>query len=128
METKSIEPYHIGTKLQPEVGEMLEKNGHLRIIIGNVLLQIQEIPELKDENYYIDVSLEQDIEVPGWKEVLISVQVGGRDYDDKMRLWETIEERVRTTIERIRDKCPPDERKMIDRINENLAIEIEEVS
>jgi hypothetical protein len=112
--------------INPEVREILKKDEHSRIIIDNVLLEIQEIPELKDENYYINVSLEQDIEVPDWKEIVVSVQVEGRDYDDKMRLWEAIEERVRTKIEHIRDKYPAKERKIIDRINENLAIEIEE--
>ncbi|MGQ9723592.1 MAG: hypothetical protein ACUVXA_20015 [Candidatus Jordarchaeum sp.] len=113
--------------INPEVREILEKDELSRTILDNVLLEIQEILELRDEDYTINISLVQDIEVPEWKEILFSVQVENRNYDDKMRLWEEIEEGVRTKIEQIREKYPEDEWKIIDKINENLAIEVVEI-
>jgi hypothetical protein len=105
---------------------MLESDDILKTILDSLLQDIQEILESRDESYHISVSLEQDIEVPRWREILISVQVRERNYDEKMKLWENIEEMVRKKIESIRDERPKKERKIIDDINENLAIEIEE--
>jgi uncharacterized protein YajQ (UPF0234 family) len=110
----------------PEVKEMLESDDISRTIFDSILLEIQEALESSGENYRINVSLEQDLEVPEWREILISVQVKERNYDEKMKLWESIEEIVRKRIDRIRDEYPKRERKIIDGINENLAIEIEE--
>jgi len=111
--------------INPEVKEILEKDELSRLVIDNVLLEIQQTPELTYENYYINVSLEQDIEVPEWKEILVSVQVEERDFIEKMKLWETIEQKIRTKIEEIRGQCSTNEQKRkIDELNQDLAIEV----
>lgn len=122
-----LPPLQIRTlSISLEVGEILDKNEYLKIVLDNALLEIQKILNLKDENYIINVSLEQDIEVPEWKEIVVSIQVRERDYNEKMNLWEEIEEKVRTKIEQIQNRYPPKERKIIDKIYQNLSIEIEE--
>jgi len=116
------------SSIETEVKEMLETDEYLKTILDNVLLKIQETLELGDETYYINVSLEQDIAIPDWKDILVLVKVKKRNHNAKMRLWETIEERVREIIEQIRDKYPAaEEGEIIDRFNENLAIIIQEV-
>lgn len=111
--------------ISPEVREMMETNELHRTILDSVLLEIQETLELRDENYYINVSFEQDIEVPEWKEILISVKVEDMDFIEKMNLWETMEQQVRTEIEDIRNHCISDNQKrIIDEINQGLAIEV----
>lgn len=112
--------------ISPEVQEILEKDEYSKIVLDNVLLEIQETLDLRDENYTVNVSLEQDIEVPEWREIVVAIQVRERDYNEKMNLWEEIEEKVRAKIEQIQSRYPPKEQKIIDKIYQNLSIEIEE--
>jgi len=110
----------------PEVQKVLEKNEHSKIVLDNVLAEIQETLNQRNENHIIKVTLEQDAEAPRWKEIVITVQVRERDHNSKISLWEEIEEKVGAKIEQIRNKYSPKEWKIIDKITQNLSIKLEE--
>ena len=131
MEMELFEPYHIGTKfvflITPEVRDKMKGNEHLQEVIDSVLVEISNLPELSIGNCLISVSLERDIELSDWEEILVSVQVEERSFVEKMKLWEAIEQKVRGKIEDIRGQCDTDEEKrVIDEINQDLAIEVVE--
>lgn len=108
-----------------EIEEIIQRDKHLRTMLDISVTQIIHLLQ-QEENYLIHVFYEQDIEVPKWKEVVISVRITERSYDDKMRLWELIEGKVRTKIEEIRTQLPKKERRRIDRLNEKLSIRVKE--
>ena len=118
---------HIMQRLSitPEVIEKMEEDKHLRMVINNALNEVKGLLDLSNENYLIRASFEQDIEVPDWEEILVSVQIEERDFGEKMKLWEAIEEKVRSRIEDVRRQCVTDEQKrMIDEINQGLSVEV----
>jgi len=72
-------------------------------------------------NYQIKVKIAEDLEIPEWKETLISIKVPKRSPKDLIRLWKIVEERVRKKIESIKKENEEE----INKINENLVIVIE---
>lgn len=112
--------------ISPEVKINLERDKFSRIIIDASVIEIIRLLE-QERNYLINVFCETDVEVPTWTEIVISVHVEKRPYEEKMRLWELLEEKVRTRIEEIRKQVSKAERKLVDKTNENLAIRLEDI-
>jgi len=108
----------------PEIDEAIRRDKHLSIIVDVSISQITHL--LSQEENFIHIFYERDVDVPRWKEVVISVYIKERSYDDKMRLWELIEEKVRTKIEDIRKQMSKNERRKIDRLNEKLSVRVRE--
>jgi len=111
-----------------EIKEKMQLHLLFREIIRNSLIEVIDVLQLEnEENYVIDITSERDIELPQWIETVISIKIERRSDEDKIRLWEQIEERVRNIIERIRITAPKPERRKIDRISENLSLRVEEL-
>jgi hypothetical protein len=107
------------TEISPEIKEM-SNNVWFDKVLTTALSEISFL--LNKEIYQIKVKVEEDLEIPEWKETLILIRVPKRNPKDLIRLWKVVEERVRKKIDSIRE-----ENEEITKINENLAIFIEEL-
>lgn len=110
-------------EIDSEIKELSQSN----VLFNDVLTTaLSEISFLLDKgmdklNYQIKVKIEEDFEIPEWKETLISIKVPERNPKDLIRLWKLIEERVRKKIESIKKENEEE----ITKINENIVIVIE---
>jgi hypothetical protein len=110
--------------IHPEVRAHMKNDEHLQKVIDISVSESANV--LKDEdNYLLEIFEESDIEVPRWTESIVRIRIE-RGSLDKMKIWEKLEERVRSKIEEIRKQLPPKKRKKIDAINERLSIRVEE--
>lgn len=108
-----------------EVRDKMRENEYLSLIIDKALIEIRDLPELSSENYLVRASLERDIEVPDWEEIVVSIRIEERNFDEKMKLWEIVEQKIRSGIEVIRSQCVTDEqRQIVDEINQDLSVEV----
>ena len=115
--------------IDPEVKEKMETNPWLRKLMSSAIFSVLNVLHLENvENYIVNIFCERDIEAREWVETVISIYVEERDYEDEIRLWEQIEDMVRSSIEKTRNEAPESERRIIDKINENLSIRIEELA
>lgn len=110
--------------IQPEIRERMESDEPLRRIVDVSISELSNALEGED-SYVLDVFGESDVEVPEWNENVIRVRIGTVSFENKIKLWESLEERVRSKIEEIRKQLPPSRRRKIDAINENLSIRLE---
>lgn len=110
--------------IQPEIRERMESDEPLRRIVDVSISELSNALEGED-SYVLDVFGESDVEVPDWNENVIRVRIGALSFENKIKLWESLEERVRSRIEEIRKQLPPSRRRKIDAINENLSIRLE---
>lgn len=123
--TESLFPQIRFFSITSEVRDKMRENEYLRMIIDKALIEIRDLPQLSSENYLVHASLERDIEVPDWEEIVVSIRIEERNFDEKMKLWEIIEQKIRSRIEVIRSQCVNDEqRQIIDEINQDLSVEI----
>ncbi len=112
-------------EVSPEIKEKSELNALFNDVLTITLSEISFLLDKEEDKlkYQINVKIEDDLEIPEWKETLISIKVHGRNHEDLIRLWGIVEERVRKKIESIKVKNEEE----ITKINENLAIVIEEL-
>jgi hypothetical protein len=110
--------------IQPEVREVMNRDEQLRRIIDASIVELSNALEGED-SYSLDVFEESDVDVPGWNENVIRVRIGTVNFENNIKLWESLEEKVRSKIEEIRKQLPSGRRRMIDAINENLSIRLE---
>jgi hypothetical protein len=112
-------------EVSPEIREISELNALFNDVLTISLSEISFLLDKEEDklNYQINVKIEEDSEIPEWKETLISIKVQKRNPEDLIRLWGIVEERVRKKIESIKVKNEEE----INKINENLAIVIEEL-
>lgn len=113
------------TEISLEIKELSESNALFNDVLTTALSEISFLldKEMDKLNYQIKVKIEEDLEIPEWKETLISIKVPKRNPEDLIRLWKLVEERVRKKIESIKNENEEE----INKINENLAIFIEEL-
>jgi hypothetical protein len=114
-----------GVVIYPEVREHMKSDEQLRKIIDASVIELSNALE-DEESYYLDIFEETDVDVPAWNENVIRVRTGTMNFENKMKLWERLEERVRSKIEEIRKQLPPNKRRKIDAMNESLSIRLEE--
>jgi hypothetical protein len=113
------------TEISPEIKELSESNALFNDVLTTALSEISLLldKEMYKLNYQIKVKIEEDLEIPEWKETLISIKVPKRNPEDLVRLWKVVEERIRKKIESVKKENEEE----INKINENLAIFIEEL-
>lgn len=111
------------TEISPEIKELSESNALFNDVLINALSEISFLldKEMDKLNYQIQVKIEEDFEIPEWKETLILIRVPKRNPEDLIRLWKVVEERVRKKIDSIKKENEEE----INKINENLVIVIE---
>ncbi len=111
------------TEISPEIKELSESNALFNDVLITALSEISFLmdKEMDKLNYQIQVKIEEDLEIPEWKETLILIKVPKRNPEDLIRLWKIVEERVRKKIESIKKENEEE----INKINENLVIVIE---
>lgn len=96
-------------------------------IIDEIKSSIEKLPELHDEYYHTEIVLRRDIELPGWEQTIIKFKIENKSFDEKMKLWDEIDGRLREVIKTFRDEAikkgvDPVE---IDKINRNLFVDVE---
>jgi hypothetical protein len=127
--TKSLIPRFRFIEFTWEIKDLIRQDRFLRSVLDKVILEIYNLESLRDENFLVAVSLDYDVEIPDWREFVLSLKIEKMGFTEKIRLWESLEQRVRAKIEEIRNE---EERttgkgEIIDRINQNLAIEVVEI-
>lgn len=123
---KTVNPFLLKQRIviHPEVREDMKSDEQLRMIIDASVIELSNALEDED-SYYLDVFEETDADVPRWNENVIRVRIGTVNFENKIKLWERLEERVRSKIEEIRKQFPPNKRKKVDALNESLSIRLE---
>lgn len=100
------------TEMTFEIKDMVKNDKFFNKSLRDILTSINY--SLNNENNYkINVQIEQDIEIPDWKEVLILIKLPRRDRRQLISLWRIIEERARKNIKYD--------------INKNITIIVEEL-
>jgi len=103
-ETSRRFPLEKITEISSEIRELSEKDLHFNKIMANTLTEVDFILDKDGINYRIRVEIEEDIEVPEWKEFLILIQVSITNYKELVQLWSKISENVRNKIESIKSE------------------------
>lgn len=113
------------TEISPEITELSESNALFNDVLIVALSEISFLldKEMDKLNYQIKVKIEEDLEIPDWKETLISIKIPKRNPKDLIRLWKVVEKRVREKIESIKEENEEE----INKINDNLVIVIDEL-
>jgi len=93
-------------KVSPEIRGITNKNFYkfLNEILTVILFQLMKLE--KKDNIEINVELSRDLEVPEWREFVITIKLLSMDYmDDKefFSLWKKIDGSVRDRISSIKD-------------------------
>lgn len=113
------------TEISPEIKELSQSNVLFNDVLTTALSEISFLldKEMDKLNYQIKVKIEEDLEIPDWKETLISIKIPKRNPKDLIRLWKVVEKRVREKIESIKEENEEE----ITKINDNLVIVIDEL-
>ncbi len=92
------------TEVSSEIRELSEKDVHFNKILANTLTEVDFILDKDGINYRIRVEIEEDIEIPEWKEFLILIQISITNHKELVQLWRKISENVRNKIESIKSE------------------------
>lgn len=111
-------------EITEEAENTLGENWLLSIIVGKIIDRIKNL--LDERRHTLKASIYEDIEVPGWKEFIISVEVETEEFEEIIELWDMIEGEVEDVIgeEKAAHKENVSE---IEKINENLTIILDEL-
>ncbi|AKB36523.1 hypothetical protein MSSAC_1933 [Methanosarcina siciliae C2J] len=93
-------------KMSPEIRAITNKNFHkfLNEILSEIIFQLTKFE--KKDNIEINVELSRDLEVPEWREFVITVRLlsmYSMDEEEFFSLWKEIDGRVRDRISSIKD-------------------------
>lgn len=112
-------------EVSPEIKEISELDALFNDVLTTALSEISFLLDKETDklNYQIKVKIEEDLEIPDWKETLISIKIPKRNPKDLIRLWKVVEKRVREKIELIKEENEEE----INKINDNLVIVIDEL-
>lgn len=113
--------------IHPEIKTQMASDPYWQRIIDTSVTEAS-VTLRNQEVFVIDVFEENDIDLPCWNEYVLRVRIAKGNFEDKMKLWETLEENIRSKIQEIRNRLKPSERKKIDAINERLSIRVDEIS
>jgi len=108
------------TRIGSEIREMSE-DMYFNKILRHSLAEINFLLEKENLNYQINVTIEEDIEIPEWKEILFLIKISKIKHEELIRLWKNIGENVRKKIELIEI-----ENESIKKQCENISIILEE--
>lgn len=111
----------------PELLVKKNTSEYFGYIIDDISKAIEQMPELRNEEYSAELFTNRDIELPQWEQTIVRFKIKSKDFDEKMELWSRIDKHIRKLIENIRSEAikkgvDPSE---IDEINKNLFIDIE---
>ena len=93
------------------------QNKYYYLLFYIIASNLKDIPSLY-QDYYIKVHLERDIEIKSWEETVFSIVVPNMDLNDKILLWERIENIIDKKIREI-------DSKKVDKLRESFTIEID---
>lgn len=100
-------------------------------VVNQVLNEINNLPALSGLKYWVRIFISKDMEIPDWEEVVISVGIKNKSFDETMEIWEEIEKKVEKVINRIKATIPSrkiyEDKSLITKIDEKLAIEVKRI-
>lgn len=111
-------------EITEEAENALGENWLLSTIVGKIIDRIKNL--LNEKRHKIKASIYEDIEVPGWKEFTISVEVETEEFEEIIELWDVVEGEVEDVI-REEKAVYKENVSEIEKINENLAIILDEL-
>ena len=89
------------TKVSSEI-QTMAKDQYFNKILMSAFSEIGSFLDKNDFTYQINVEVEDDIEIPEWNEIVLSIKVPKTSSDNFYKLWETIEGNVRKKIDSIK--------------------------
>lgn len=111
----------------PEILRKKNTQEHFGRIIDGISNEIGRVPELRHEDYQVDIFVRHDIELPQWEQTIVQFKIRNKNFDEKMETWDSIDLYIRKVIadlkkNAIKEGVNPAE---IDEINRNLFIDVE---
>lgn len=105
-EQSAISSSLYNVKMSPEIRAITNKNFHkfLNEILSEIIFHLTKFK--KKDNIEINVELSRDLEVPEWREFVITVRLlsmYSMDEEEFFSLWKEIDGRVRDRISSIKD-------------------------
>jgi hypothetical protein len=138
LEELTVSPYIKPAKEKKEKGNEVTKfiianEIQNRIVSDSLFKDVFRVIEIAIKDFITTCPFEmdftayfrEDIEIPEWKKVVLSVNAFDLEYEQKMSLWDTIDSYVRNAIHELMETMEPSERKKIEDINKKLFIRME---
>lgn len=91
------------TDISPEVKEMA-KNKEFNQVFTSALYEINCFLDRNNIAYTINAKVEEDIEFPEWKDVVVSVKIQQNNPERVFQIWETIEENIENRMSKLKDE------------------------
>lgn len=96
-------------------------------IIDEIKGTVEKLSVLRDEEYYTEIFLRRDVELPEWEQTIIRFKIENKTFEEKMKLWDEIDKKIRRVIKDLKEDAlkkgvDPSE---IDKINKNLFVDVE---
>lgn len=92
--------HHKFTKVSSEI-QTMANDAYFNKMLKGAFLEIGSVLDIQDFTYLINVEVKEDIEIPEWKEIVLSVKVPKTNPDKFFQLWEMVERNVRNKIDLI---------------------------
>ncbi len=93
------------------------RNKDYHLLFYTIASNLKEIPNLY-QDYYIKVHLERDVEIKNWEETVFSIIIPNMDLNDKIELWEKIENVIDGKIKEIKSNN-------VNKLRQGFTIEVD---
>lgn len=87
-----------------EVIKIKRRNKNYNFLINFILNEIKNLEILNDISYLITIFIYKDVELPTWKQTVISTYTSELDIKDKLSLWKSVINNVYSTIKSKKNK------------------------
>ncbi len=111
-------------KLTEEAKNLLSQDEILMNIVNEIIDIACNVVNSTNKEYRTHIFLSEDMEIPGWKHLVFSVEVREENYDNILNLWDEVENRVEEIMKAKKEVYGE---KVISPINEKISVEVEEL-
>ncbi|MDH5461167.1 MAG: hypothetical protein OEZ29_01625 [Candidatus Bathyarchaeota archaeon] len=97
-------------------------------LFENVFKAVEtEIRELAPSHPFeiLEVSLHSDCELPDWERTILTLTLPPMSFENKMRLWQRYDIRIRKRIAEVASQMDKSHRKRVEALNKNLFIHVD---
>jgi hypothetical protein len=117
--------------LSGDIKSLLIRDELFTEVVSQVLYEIKNLPALSGLKPWIRIFISKDMEIPDWEEVVVSVGVKNKGFDETMEIWEEIEKKVEEVINKIKATIPSretyEDKSHITEIDEKLSVEVKTI-
>lgn len=103
---------------------LLDNNEYLGLVLYASLKEIASYLSERYIKFHISTYLSNDIYLPNWQGITISIEIAFRNFHERMRIWRDIENKITRVIIQFKESKRLDLQK-IDEANETIATTID---